>query len=157
MHGAAMSPLARQFTPPPAPISPLPATPKRSQTSAVGYAHLALSLPAVDVLPDSPPAPEVDRLHFGLPYGWRKTGNRRLGTEKWDFLLFSPSGNQLRRRQELVSFLSTNPEVLIDSSVTHHGCPWNKKFKRRASGLEVGRGVGRPPKQHPRLNLFHTV
>jgi hypothetical protein len=186
VHGAAMSPLARQFTPPPAPISPLPATPTRSQTSADlvpppplpalssllprtyqradttnkltwSLPNLAISLPAASVLPDSPPASEVDLLHFELPYGWRKTGNRRQGTEKWDFFLFSPSGNRLKGRRELVSFLGTNPEVLIDSSVTHHGCPWNKRFKRTASGLEVGRGVGRPQKQHPRLNLFNTV
>ena len=121
---------------------------------------LAPSQTEVDILPTSPPDETVTDLVFRLPFGWKKTGTRRSAAATpnvravWDWNLFSPSGKRLQSRCRLLQFLANNPEVPIDSSVTHHGCPWNKSFRRKSSDLEVGRGVGRAQKKLPRLNLF---
>ena len=128
--------------------------------------NLGPSQTEVDILPTSPPSDEaVTELKFRLPFGWRKTGTRRstpprfdAATPKvravWDWILFSPSGKRLKSRGELLPYLANNPEVPFKPSVTHHGCPWNKWFRRKSSVLEAGRGVGRAQKKLPRLNLF---
>ena len=123
--------------------------------------------PAVTVLPDSPPAPGVDLLHFGLPFGWRKMGKlrqltrqsqeninfgtRSRGNGTWDWILYSPTGTQLRGRMQLKAFFRRNPGVSFSPSVTHHSAPWSKK---KVSGLNGSVGVGPPKKKYPRLNLF---
>ena len=135
--------------------------------------NLAPSQTEVDILPTSPPSDEaVTELKFRLPFGWRKTGTRRstppsilptsprfaAATPKvraiWDWILYSPSGKRLKSRGDLLPYLANNPEVPFDPSVTHHGCPWNKSFRRKPSDLEAGKGVGRTQKKLPRLNLF---
>ena len=150
-----------------------PSAPKTPpKTSCTGNESLPPSAPKtpptyteVDVLPTLPPDDTVTDLVFRLPFGWKKTGARRSAPPRfaaatpnvrviWDWALYSPSGKRLQSRCHLLQFLANNPEVPFDSSVTHHGCPWNKSFKRKPSDLEVGRGVGRAQKKLPRLNLF---
>ena len=128
--------------------------------------NLAPSQTEVDILPTSPPSDEaVTELKFRLPFGWRKTGTRRSTPPRfaaatpnvraiWNWALYSPSGKRLKSRGHLLPFLANNPEVPFDPSVTHHGCLWNKAFRRKSSDLEAGKGVGRAQKKLPRLNLF---
>ena len=146
--------------PPSAPKTPPTYTPVQAPVQS-----LAPSQTEVDILPTSPPDETVTDLVFRLPFGWKKTGTRRSAPPRfaaatpnvravWDWALYSPSGKRLKSRGHLLPFLANNPEVPFDPSVTHHGCPWNKSFRRKPSDLEVGRGVGRAQKKLPRLNLF---
>ena len=73
-----------------------------------------------------------NRREYSLPYGWKKIGHRRseLSTIRWDFYVFSPSGNHFRSTPEIKRYLEENPEVKCDLEVTNTFYPCDmKRFK----------------------------
>ena len=46
-----------------------------------------------------------DYKEFQLPYGWKKTGQKRKDGERWDFYLFAPNGQKLRSNIEIKKYL----------------------------------------------------
>ena len=63
---------------------------------------------------------------YSLPYGWKKIGYQRQEGEsknRWDFYVISPCGRRFRSNPEIANYLSQNPEVKCDLSVTNTNKP----------------------------------
>ena len=63
---------------------------------------------------------------YSLPYGWKKIGYQRQEGEsknRWDFYVISPCGRRFRSNPEIANYLSQNPEVKVDLSVTNTNKP----------------------------------
>jgi hypothetical protein len=85
-----------------------------------------------------------------LPHGWsKKCACRTCG--KWNFVLYPPIGNQLRGPKELQEFQVANPDVSIETSVTHHRIPWTSGGASAASATPnlVSGGASKSPSSSP--------
>merc|ERR1712008_424169 len=63
-----------------------------------------------------------DYKEISLPYGWKKEGHRRKGSnpgKHWDFYVFSPEGMKFRSTKEVNKYLDNNPEIKCDRNVTN--------------------------------------
>ena len=60
-----------------------------------------------------------DYKEFKLPYGWKKTGQRRKYSGCcWDIYVFAPNGQKFRSNVEINNYLEKNPGVKCDLQVT---------------------------------------
>ena len=69
-------------------------------------------------LQEHPCGQKEDYKEFQLPYGWKKTGQKRKDGERWDFYLFAPNGQKLRSNIEIKKYLENHPNVKCDMEVT---------------------------------------
>ena len=69
-------------------------------------------------LQEHPCGQKEDYKEFQLPYGWKKTGQRRKDGECWDFYLFAPNGQKFRSNVEIKKYLENHPNVKCDMEVT---------------------------------------
>ena len=68
---------------------------------------------------DGPCGQKDDYKEFQLPYGWKKTGQRRKHGNHWDIYVFAPNGQKLRSNVEIKKYLENHPDVECDSEVTN--------------------------------------
>ena len=92
---------------------------KRSMTALIGK-RKEKSFPLRKGLlgPRNRPCGQKYYKEFELPYGWKKTGQRRKDGERWDFYLFAPNGQKLRSNVEIKKYLENHPDVKCDLEVT---------------------------------------
>ena len=139
--------LFRQNLPPPAPSNqvlspPLPApynqVPSPPLLVPSNKAPPAPTLaPSSQVLLVQPPAASVNKQDIDLPHGWVKRCSRRKSgpqAGRWDFVLYPPVGNQIRRHSQLREFLDAHPDTPHDASVTHFRSPWTINGASAACG-----------------------
>ena len=69
------------------------------------------------------PIIETDEyLEYQLPFGWKKVGKKRKNdgiNGRWDFYIYTPSGEQLRSNPEISSYLNSYPNIKCDRQVTN--------------------------------------
>jgi hypothetical protein len=95
--------------------APPPKKPRLSHSVELPHGSIRLSEPSAN----------IKLLTLLLPHGWAKRCTRRPSSGKWDFVLVPPTGKRLRGRKELLEFQAKNPNVPIDTEVTHHRIPWS--------------------------------
>ena len=61
-----------------------------------------------------------DYQEFALPFGWRKVGQKRAKSNKWDFLVFNPEGKKFRSNVKVNKYLENNSEITCDQKVRSH-------------------------------------
>ena len=61
-----------------------------------------------------------DYQEFALPFGWRKVGQKRPNSKKWDFLVFNPDGKKFRSNVKVNKYLENNSEITCDQKVRNH-------------------------------------
>lgn len=52
-----------------------------------------------------------DYQEFALPFGWRKVGQKRAKSNKWDFLVFNPEGKKFRSNVKVNKYLENKSEI----------------------------------------------
>ena len=63
---------------------------------------------------------------YSLPHGWKKLCRRRKnsnGPRHWDIYAVTPTGKRLRSKKYLEQYLTENPDVQCDLSVTNNNRP----------------------------------
>ena len=68
--------------------------------------------------PRDRPCGQKDYKECKLPYGWKKTGQRRMTGKRWDFYVFAPNGQKFRSNVEIKRYLENHPDVKCDFEVT---------------------------------------
>ena len=61
-----------------------------------------------------------DYQEFALPFGWRKVGQKRAKSNKWDFLVFNPEGKKFTSNVKVNTYLENNSEITCDQKVRSH-------------------------------------
>jgi len=86
-----------------------------------------------------------NRREYSLPHGWKKICLKRSykgnykGNERWDFMLETPDGQNIRKKKDLSIYLESNPSVKCVRSVTDLSRPsdldrkWDTNKKNTAT------------------------
>ena len=61
-----------------------------------------------------------DYQEFALPFGWRKVGQKRQNSNRWDFLVFNPEGKKFRSTVKVKKYLENNSEIKCDQKVRNN-------------------------------------
>ena len=61
-----------------------------------------------------------DYQEFALPFGWRKVGQKRKNSNRWDFSIFNPEGKKFRSNVKVNKYLENKSEITCDQKVRSH-------------------------------------
>ena len=78
-----------------------------------------------------------------LPYGWKKYGQRRENSGRWDFYVISPDNKKLRSNVEIEKYLKNSPKIKCDTNVTNTN--WPEMIKKPISNSHKNNQI--PPNQ----------
>ena len=86
-----------------------------------------------------------DYLEYQLPFGWKKVGKKRRNdgiNGRWDFYIYTPSGEQLRSNPEISNYLDTYPNIKSDRQVTNTNRPDHLTLRATYSWVGGAGGAG---------------
>ena len=61
-----------------------------------------------------------DYQEFALPFGWRKVGQKRKNSNRWDFSIFNPEGKKFRSTVEVKKYIENKSEITCDQKVRNN-------------------------------------